>query len=308
MSLILITPKKNHKNHFVGAKQVIEEVDPGTGENKQILTQKFEESRFPGTTFILRVPWDMQHKRFKLKDMSEAEINSYVDKIKLTYESGPKKGTLIREADIYNQEDPFFNHRKLQVKSEGGVIKLNKEIPLDYLMYKAALSNKKFHEKGSGPTPGNVRFIITDSKKDSELETVFLTSRLEATSRMFNMGHAKRLAVAISLGLAKNDTDPDSLIKLLDIFINNPSMQSNGMYNKDIFLAATNEKTEDLELKVIIEKAKSASILREQKNKGFLYNGNLVAKNLEEMVEFLKNLNNKDIFDKIVEAIEEKNK
>lgn len=307
MSIVLVKPIKNNKAHFVGAKQTVEEIDPVSGVKRELFKQKFEENRFPGTSFTIGVPWDLNKGRFKLTGMSKDELNSYVKDLKFSYEDGPRKGTLIKEADIYDQLDPFFNHRRLKMKSNGGVIALDKEKPLHYLLYKSCLEHPDFWEKSSGAMPGNVKFVITDAEKDTALETEAVVTRLEALAKITQMTHAKKVTVGIALGLPINDkTDPDTVVKLLVNFIENPNRQQNGKFNKDIFLAAANEKAEDVELKALIEKAKKASVIREQKNKGYLYNGNVIAKSQEEMVEFLKNLNNKDVFDRIVEAIEEK--
>lgn len=307
MSIVLIKPIKNNKAHFVGAKQTVEEIDPISGVKRELFKQRFEENRFPGTSFTIGVSWDINKGRFKLTSMAKEELNSYVQNLKFSYEEGPRRGTLIKEADIYDQLDPFFNHRRLKIKSKGGVIALDKEKALDYLLYKACLEHPDFWEKGNGAMPGNVKFIITDAEKDTALETEAVVTRLEALAKITQMAHAKRVTVGTALGLPINDkTDPDTVIKLLVNFVENPNRQQNGKYNKDIFLAAANEKAEDVEIKALIEKAKKASVIREQKNKGYLYNGNVIAKDQEEMVAFLKNLNNKEVFDKIVEAIEEK--
>lgn len=307
-STVIVKPAPNGKPHFMNAKQKVTEYNGETGEEKEIVNQKFEGYRFPGTNFFVTVSWSLGQRKWLL-DMDPTTLNEYVERCKFSYERGPKKGLLIKEADVYDQADAFFTHSRQKVKSEGGIVKLDPKNPKDYLIYQSLKLDRRYHTRSNGPMPGTVKFIITDTATDSLLEITEMNQMLDAMVELKTMAHVKRVAIGASLGLPITDkTDPDTVTKILKNFIENEKRNLTGKYNREIFLTLAKDKQENLEIKQMIAKGKSSSVLRFKKNEGYYYNGELVAKDDAEMETFLKSPNNREVFDKIIAATEEKSK
>lgn len=300
---IVIKPVKNIKAHFKTAKSSMQYIK----ENGETETRDGQlRDRYPNTYTGTRIQWSTGKKRWEIS-LTEEELDALVKRAKLQYEKGPKIGEMIETADIYDKKDPFFNHKELRLIGQEGQFSLLKNVPMDKIMYNGIENNKKFGKKGNGLISGAIKFLISDEQGDREFELKEVNTEVKAIMEFGNMTYDKKLAVATALGFRPGDlANPDSLQLSMYHFLKSTARNEDGLYNRDKFLKLASEDNEIIAIKSLIEKAKSASVLRFKKAEGYFYNGNNVAKDAEEMIAFLKNANNKDALEKITEAVNEK--
>lgn len=303
-STVIIKPTKNPKTHFVEAIHVMEKKNGG-----QVLdtkTGKYSGSRFPGTIASKRIAWDSNRRKYAI-DLEKEELDLLVVNCKFTHESGSKKGQLITEADPFDRYDPFFNHSRLTIKFIEGQQQLLLDNPMDKIMLNGFRKNKEFGSTVNGPIPKGTRFIITDAEKDKEAEANLIKTEIEAIAALHGLSHNRRVAIGATLGLRINDkTNPDSVLKSLALYIKGSDRTNTGKLPRELFLELVDKKSEDLEVKHLVSKAKAASVLRFKKGEGYFYNGEVIAANDNKLELFIKDPNNKDIVDGILLAIEEK--
>lgn len=300
---VVIKPVKNIKAHFKTAKARMEY----TKENGETEINEGQlRDRYPNTYTGTRIEWSIAKKRWEIS-LGEDELNNLVKRSKLSYEHGPKKGTLIETADVYDPRDPFFNHKSLRVIGQEGQISLLKDVPMDKIIYNGLENNRRFGKKGNGLVSGAIKFLISDEQGDRQFELNEVNNEIKALIEFEKLTHDKKVAIATALGFKSSETsNPDSLQLSMYHFLKSTVRNEDGLFNRDKFIALTKEDNESISIKSLLAKAKTASVIRTKKGEGFLYNGNLVAATEEEMIGFLMNPNNKDTLEKIMDAINEK--
>lgn len=300
---VVIKPARNIKSHFRTAKSTIEYSKDG----KVIDTVEGKSrERYPNTFVATRPDWSSSNRRWKIS-LDKDELNELVRRCKLSYEKGPKAGSLIETADIYDEYDPFFCHRRLKIVSQEGETSLLKDIPVHQIILNAIENNSRYGKKGNGLLAGNVKFIITDEQGDRQFELNQVNSEIDTIIEFNSLVHDKKLAIATALGFKPSDiSDPDSLKLSMYAYIKSQQRNEDGLFNRDKVMVLIKENPELLSIKALINKAKTASVIRLDKGKGFTYNGNVVAKDEKEMISFLSDINNKETLEKIMDAIKEK--
>lgn len=305
MNIVIVKPVPNGKAHFVTAKRTIKEVGRD-GTERTVQESKNKDDRFPGTIFSYRPSWSLRKNKF-ITPFNKEDLNNYVKRYKLTYESGKRKGDLITEADEYDPQDAFFNHRKLIVKSLSGQMKLDKDNPRDMFLLACMQEDRDFGQATDSYFPANVKYVIYDAASDEDAQNKKANDEIEAITVLASLTHSRKVAIGEALGLhIDSKTNPDSLGKIFMSYFKDTTLDQNGKTSIEKFLDLSKERNEDIEVKHLIAKAKKASVLRYKRADGFLYNGNVVASDQAEMESFLKNPNNADIYNAIVEAIKEK--
>ena len=302
---IVIKPVKNRKAHFTTAKSKIQYLNEDGSLKREMNADR---DRYPKTVTITRPEWSRSRNRWNIS-LSAEELQELVKRSKLTYESGSKKGQLIEEADIMDPRDPFFNHKNLRLIGNEGQMALLKDVPMHQILANSLENNRRFGRNSEGVTAGNKRFIISDEEKDREFEFKKANTELEAMGKLSNMIHDKRLAIGLALGFNfGTKPDPDSIQIALMEYIKSNKRDEFGLFNRDKFLQLAGEDNELINIKSLIGKAKNASVLRYTKAEGFFYSGTKVADDEKAMIEFLKNPSNKEVFERILEAVNEKTK
>lgn len=305
MNIVIVKPVPNGKAHFVTAKRTIKEVGRD-GTERTVQESKNKDDRFPGTIFSYRPSWSLRKNKF-ITPFNKEDLNNYVKRYKLTYESGKKKGDLITEADEYDPQDAFFNHRKLVAKSMSGQIKLDKDNPRDMFLLSCMQEDKDFGQATDAYFPANVKYVIYDAASDEDAQNKKANDEIEAITVLSSLTYSRKVAIGEALGLHVDEkTNPDSLGKIFMSYFKDTTLDQNGKTSIERFLDLSKERNEDIEVKHLIAKAKKAAVLRYKRADGFLYNGNVVAEDQAEMETFLKNPNNADIYNAIVEAVKEK--
>lgn len=304
---VFIKPTKSTKSHFLGAKRFkYKDSDRGLDSPDEV-SLSGDISRFPGTKSFRRPKWNFSKNKWDI-NMEKDELNEFVKACKLKYTSGPKSGNSIESADVYDREDPFFSHRQLGVTLSEGFGVLNIDNPKDLVVLSSFKADKKYSIPGRQQSI-NARFIISEAEKDVELELKDNNFLMEAISKYMGLPYEKKLSFAVGLGQPVNEkSSPDLVNKKMMDYFNRNVVNEKGKTNAEIFLDILNTKgsSENLQIKALITRAKKASVLRFSKSDGYKFNGEVIAIDDEGMESFLKNVNNRDIMDAIIKAIEEK--
>lgn len=308
VGIVLIKPKPGSKKFQVLGKMDNKfNVSRDGGKTYFDESQKaeYDKERFPKSRQIFRPDWSLTKRKWLLKDFPENsdKLNYFVKQCRLKYkENHPNAGRFIETADIWDPADPFFTHKQFRILANEGDTALNKSIWMDYLVYQGLLMNKKFAVSASetlkGIYPQSVKYILIDSGNQKTAKKESRERDLKIRNLYEEMNDQKRMAIALSLGLIRDEnTDREFIDDLLWDFANSKSIVGNaGETKQEVFIRMAEMNTADLNASATISKAKKQGYLKKTPQ-GWMLFGSKVGKDEQEVLAFfLDKDNQKQIF------------
>ena len=288
------------------------------GSEKQ-LSKKYDNERFPQSKQFFRIPWSGTLRRWLLQNdegkdvLDSTTIKELVKDCRFQYPKEHRRsGDYILEADIYDPNDAFFNHKKCYVKGEEGNTILALSDPLHKLVLYGLRKHPKFQIAGNtnAIASAGTRYIIVDNIKGKEEKKAVRSKSLEATTKFMALTADKKLKVALAMGLVANENiDPDTVDDLLYNAHKDVSpIKDLNITRQDLFLQVCNLNPEDLNLKTKISKAKSLGFLKKQSGKGWLLFGSVVGKTQEQVESYMLNPDHSDLLIRLEEALADSSK
>ncbi len=313
--LVTIKPKPNSRSFAsVGTMvNVLTQVD----DKGNVITQKQSEflgQRFPKSKQMFRIPWNTSKRRWMLQGFEEAntsEMQALVKRCKLQYESPSKRaGEYIENADIFDYNDAFFNHRLCKIIANEGEFLIDKADPLHNLILRGLKKHPRFQIAGEdNPVMSSgARYVIVDREIDIKLRKASRNNKMKVMKLFDSLTTEKKHKIALAMGLVSNDYIDADVIDDILFKAAEDSTGKNNDYNitrQDLFIRLCEMDSEELNVKHRIVKAKASGILKKQAD-GWILFGYPVGKSTAQIEEFLKNPDNNQILTRLETALNDK--
>lgn len=259
---------------------------------------EFISERFPKSKQMFRVPWSHLKRKWLLDGFPEncKELNDLVEKCKLQYEKPHKNaGDYIKQADIYDYNDKFFNHRLFKIIANEGEVLVDKSFAIQDLVLRGLKMHPMFQVAGEeNPLmSAGARYVIVDRAIDVKLKRQVRDNKLKVMELYKNLTGEKKIKIAMAMNLIPNenvdiDVVEDVLFKASEDLTKLPDMK---ISRQELFITFCEMKTEDLNLKHRIAKAKSLGILKKQAD-GWILFGSPIGKTNAQIEDYLSNPDN----------------
>jgi len=259
---------------------------------------EFISERFPKSKQMFRVPWSHLKRKWLLDGFPEncQDLNDLVEKCKLQYEKPHKNaGDYIVKADIYDYNDKFFNHRLFKITASEGEVLIDKSFPLQDLVLRGLKLHPLFQVAGEDNPLMNAgsRYVIVDRAIDVKIKRQVRDNKLKVMKLYESLTGEKKIKIAMAMNLIPNenvdiDVVEDVLFKASEDLTKLPDIN---MSRQDLFITFCELKTEDLNLKHRIAKAKSTGVLKKQAD-GWILFGSPVGKTNAQLEDYLSNPDN----------------
>ncbi len=305
-SLVIVKPKVNSKKFQTmdGMRNVVNiSRDAGTTFNDES-AGTWEKERFPRSRQMFRPLWSYSKRRWALSgyEANSPELNKLAESCKLKYKQGhPLAGQYIKEADVFDFGDPFFNHKQLRVLAQEGDTILNKDRPFDQIILAGLLINPEFqYQNGETtstmPSSNKVRYVIVDKGKELNSKKILREREQLAGDLYKSLNDQKKLAIAMSLNLIKDESTDRGLIDdiLYDYAMSKDKAKDTYLTKQEIFIEMCNLKTDKLNIEFTIGKAKAAGFLKQTKQ-GWMLFGNSIGRTQKDVNTYFSNTDNQDV-------------
>lgn len=312
--LVTIKPKPGSRQ-FASVGNMVS-VYSQTDNQGNIITEKKSEfigQRFPKSKQMFRIPWSSLKRRWLLEGFEDGnmpEMQDLVKKCKLQYEGNHKKaGEYIESADIFDYNDPFFNHRLCKLTANEGELMIDKSIPLDNLILRGLKLHPRFQVAGENNpiTSSGARYVIVDREIDTKLKRASRNNKLKVMKLFEALTSEKKIKIAMAMGLISNDkTDfdvvDDVLFKAAE---DTTKLPDANITRQELFITLCEMKSEDLNLKHRLAKAKSLGLLKKQAD-GWILFGAPVGKSNAQIEQYLRDPDNNTLLIRLEEALNDK--
>ena len=209
----------------------------------------------------------------------------------------------------------FWN--KISIQCGNDPVYLDMKNPYDRIKFYAIEAGgfdivaKSYEDAKSKPKPP--KFYLDKEEETVSTKTEYKKLRNKALSelqKLFDKNSAKLFYVAKVVDITsvqyKKNTPNDVLYDNMDKFINGEGGESNKERAARVFLDSVNSSMEDLKIRSLV---KDAIFYKEltTKSDGYIYHmktGTLLGRNVSDVVEYLKNPLNEDIYKAINDKIE----
>lgn len=306
-SLVIIKPRNNSKKFQTteGMRSIVNvSRDAGhTYNDEQVGT--WEKERFPKSRQMFRPMWSHTKKRWVISgyEKNSPELNELVALCKLKYKPGhPLAGQFIKEADLQDFGDAFFNHKQLRVLAQEGDTMLDKDRPFDQIILAGLLMNPEFQYQGadtiaSQAFSNKVRYLIIDKGKEINSRKLLREREQEAYDLYKGLNDQKKLAISMSLNLIKDEKTDRGLIDdvLWEYAKSKDQAKDTHLSKQEIFIEMCNLKTDKLNTQFSIGKAKSAGFLKNNKTQGWMLFGQVIGKSMKDVEEYFANTDNQEV-------------
>lgn len=240
------------------------------------------------------------------------ELNALVKACKLKYsDKDPRAKTYIEEADVYDSDDAFFNHRALRIISYEGQLSLDKSRPIDKIILLGLQPNNQFQEGGEKINPllsSRVKYVITDKNIDTKIKKELRNDMMEATKLYAALNDDKKVKIAMAMGLISNENVDRALVDevLWDVCQDSKSMMGGSKITKQkAFINLCKTGGEELRIRHMIQKAKASGNLKRNKTQGWLLFGQPVGSTDGKLYEYFSNPENQEAMMRLEKALEE---
>lgn len=298
--LVTIKPKPGSRK-IVSSTGNIQAVYTQNDNNGNLVSEKKTEyvsERFPKSKQMHRIPWSHNKRKWLLDGFPENcdELNKLVKDCKLQFEKPHKNaGDYIEKADIYDYNDKFFNHRLCKIMSNEGEILLDKSFPLQNLVLRGLKLHPHFQVAGEeNPLiSAGARYIIVDRDIDVKLKRTARDNKLKVMKLYSSLTGEKKIKIAMAMNLIPNENVDIDVVE--DVLFNASQdltkIPDLNITKQELFINFCEMKTEDLNLKHRIAKAKSTGILKKQAD-GWILFGSPVGKTNAQLEDYLSNPDN----------------
>lgn len=237
----------------------------------------FKQDAFLGTYRPLTPRYNLNTNKWGFKG-TPLDLKELVGKIQLRYESGDKRGQIIKpeDVDIHNRYDSFFDHTEMKVTLESGKAKLNLNSPKDKFMYLCLLDDPDIGNTHDGNPfmASHQKFELIDINQERAKKADGMDNRIEAYGVFAGMkNNFDRLnAVARALDIIKEDKPEDPSSLLLEIenrwVTNVNNFPNSSKTYQQIFLETAEKDTESLNRMYLVNFGIWKSIIRPRTQAG----------------------------------------
>lgn len=315
--LVTIRPRAGSKRFraIKGITQFQKVTEQGQDVDRSVGEYKSE--RFPNSRQMFRPMWSASKRKWLLRgfeDMNQEkqkELDALVVKCKLKYgDKDPRARNYIKEADIYDANDPFFTHPSLKIITYEGQATLDKSRPLDQILLLGLQANVTFQKGGDKVNPvlsQRVKYVITDKNVDSKIKQDKRKKILTATKLYDALTDAKKTKVAMAMGLISNDNVDRSVIDeiLWEACQDDTKVVDNNMTRQDLFIKMCKTNAAELNTRNMIQKAKATGKLRRNKTQGWLLFGESIGRTDNQVYEYFNNPDNQEMLIRLEQAMED---
>lgn len=262
-----------------------------------ILKKKYDRNTLPLAQKGLKPKWSIK-KRQWLCDISDEELNG-TDKsegLVSLCRLKDKKGMKITRADRFDRTDPFFSHRELVILMREGEALIEDENYMDKVMIGCLTATPEVAVMGvDNVNDIRVKHILTDSNKRDEEHNKRINLEEKAWKHFFKASNENKRIIARALGYkVDKDTSVDKLDTLLKKSIDNNTAQ---------YVEVSSLSKEDLLFQDMVNQAREKGYIRRNKGKWTLFGQEVGHKNID-IINFLKDPNNTETFDKLEKNLE----
>lgn len=317
--IVTIRPKSGSKRFkaIKGQMSQFQKITEESGAERNELAGEYKSERFPNSRQMFRPMWGSSKRRWlmsgfdKFDTKEQNELNELVAKCKLKYGAkDPRAMQYITEADIYDSNDPFFNHKSLRVITYEGQVSLDKSRPLDKIILMALQADSQFQQGGETVNPmlsQRVRYVITDRNIDVKIKRAHRTKIMKSTKLYDNLTDNKKFKIAMSMGLISSEKTDRSIIDevLWDACQDNKTKLSNKMSKQDLFISMCIATSEELNTRHMIQKAKASGNLKKNKQQGWLLFGEAISRTDAKLYEYFNNPDNQEILLRLENVLED---
>lgn len=311
--IVTIRPRSGSKM-FKAVKGQITQFQKITegGQDTDRSAGEYKSERFPNSRQMFRPMWSNSKRRWLIKnfDSNSEDLNKLVTSCKLKYEKNSHKpNQYIMEADLYDANDPFFNHKSLKVITYEGQITLDKNRPIDKIILLSLQANHQFQEGGESINPllsSRVRYVITDKNLDTSIKKKTRQTSLDALKLYDKLSDDKKVKIAMAMGLISNESVDRVLIDevLWEACQDNVTKASNKESKQDIFIKMCNSDSTELNMKHLIQKAKASGKLKKNKTQGYLLFGQPIGTTESKIFEYFSNPENQEMLIRLEQSLE----
>jgi len=316
--LITIRPRQGSKR-FKAINGLMTQFQKITENNHEEdrATGEYKSERFPNSRQMFRPNWSASRRMWMLKgyetmdEKKQAELDKLVVACKLKYpDKHPRAKEYITSADVYDSADPFFSHPLLRVITYEGQASLDKSRPIDKIILAGMNADHHFQHGGEKINPvlsQRVKYVITDKNIDTQIKKEARTLSVEATKLYAALNDAKKMKIALALGLISNESVERGIIDevLWDASQDNKTMMGGTKLTKQkAFIEMCQADTEELNIRHKIQKAKATGKLKKHKTQGYLLFGTPVATTDGKLYEYFNDPANQEVMIRLEKALE----
>lgn len=270
---------------------------------------------FPETRKIYPVLWSNDNHKFIFEGLTDDQVKDLVKKAKLSYETGPNKNTIIYDVDLYHKDDPFCNHKDLNIRIFDDTLTFNVDVPLEQLKLAAfkAYPIVALNEDEIKNT-ANAKWVVVDKDIEEKNAIKAYTQAMEVnkyfTPGQYYLSPAKMRALLVAYNDAKlkfnETTDPALIAKELYKRATDTTV-IDGNTNQAKFFQLLKLSEDELGIRTFIKDASDSGILRITKG-AYKFNGVEIAPTFELLVKRLSKPEESLLYDQIADALEVKRK
>lgn len=314
--LVTIKPKAGSRKFATqGSMRTTNEQISEDGRIVDSKVSDFKGERFPKSLQFFRVGWSSIKRKWLLEgldgkemDKNTDELNQLVSETRLQYPADSKqRDEYIKSADIFDPVDRFFNHKLAYIRASEGEVLVDKSRPLEAIILRGLRKHPLFQIAGEvNPlTSAGTRYIIVDKEVDTNIRKEIRNKKLEASKLFEALTDEKKIKIAMAMGLVPNeniniDVIDDLLYKACEDL---SKAGDTGLTKQDLFMSFAKMKSEDLNIKHRIAKAKSLGVLKRQGDKGWLLFGSPVGRTQEQIENFLTDPEHQDMLIRLEDAV-----
>ena len=276
-NIITVKPRKGSKS-FKAVRGMVQyqKVDSGSGSPDVVSAGEYNGERFPNSRQMFRPKWSGPKQMWSLNGHSDnsKELNELVAKCKLRYpENHPERRQLIKDADLFDFSDPFFNHKDVKAIVKEGEAILNRSRPMDNLIFLAITADSTF-STGNVDNPllsKRIRYTISDKKAARTQSKKKMTFKREAIKIFENLNYVKRKKIAIAMNLISGDNIDPTLLEetMWEEVIESGNTTVNGETRMNLFVELAKGTTENLNIRFYIRQAKTKGFLKKSRAQGY---------------------------------------
>jgi len=170
-------------------------------------------------------------------------------------------------------------------------------------------ANNNFQETGAEINPmlsSRVRSVITDRNVDMSVKAKKRDLKLEAFRLYEKLNDAKKVKIAMSMGLISNEKVDRSIIdEVLFAALEDDKTKIDAKTTRQqLFISMCKAPTEEINTRHMIQKAKASGALKKNKTQGYILFGNAIGNTDKQVYEFFKNPANQDIIIRLENKLE----
>jgi len=298
---MIYTVNYTKKNSFMNAKGIPDKRRI-TPEGDVVDEGKYVQPTVPGASRVYRPKFSLRKKRY-LINLTQDELDKLVKSMHLYDEDGNQ----ITAAPLTNEAAPFWKHRDIRLFMENMSATLDDDVPRDKFFLKCFEADPQFKLIGDEVNPAmaaNVRFTIAKAEENVAKIDRELDRSMKAVELLNAMDYSKQVSVLKAMGIDSRNPDPkvtkNTLFRKItdEKNLRTGSSQEN---NLDMFLRLAESTTEELNLQALVEQARAGRIITKSKDGKYKFGQITLGKNLTEVRDYLKDDNNADVLNEILE-------